>query len=382
MELTNQQRKRWLIRLTIIFLSIGLFYLIHWLWVGQFYEKTDDAYVSGNPIQVMPQISGHVTEILADETDLVVKGQPLIQLDKIDAYIALKNAEAQLALTARQVSQLYQNVHQLQSSVQIAQDNFKRAQEDYQRRQELTLQKTISIEELRHAKLTRDSAAESLTLAQNQLLSATALVKGTHLYQHPQVQQAIVNLRNAYLTWMRTIIYAPETGYVAKRFAELGQEVNPNTALMIIVPLHQLWVNANFKESQLKNMRIGQPAQLISDAYGSSVAYQGTVIGLNPGTGNAFDLLPPQNATGNWIKIIQRLPVRIDINPEQLRKYPLRIGLSMTVTIDTHKHKGSVLTLTPQKKILYQTTNYTSDLTAVDQLVNQILRANANDDVN
>ena len=370
-------RKRWIIRFTIAVICIAVIYLIYWLFIGRFYESTDDAYVGGNLIQIMPQVSGQVTSILADETDLVKKGQPLVKLDKADSEIALKNAEDQLALTVRQVKQLYERVDQLHANVMLAQDNYNKAKEDYMRRQGLVLNKTISQEDLSHAKIAADSAAAGLASAKNQLSQSITIIQNSDLYHHPQVLQAADKLRNAYLAWERTTIFAPDTGTIAKRLVQLGQEVNPSTVLMIIVPLKELWVNANFKESQLKYFRDDQPVKVVSDLYGSSVKFNGKVIGLSPGTGSTFDLLPAENATGNWIKIIQRLPVRISIDPDQLSKHPLQIGLSMTVTVDTHNRTGETLSRLRDKNIVYQTENYGSHLKQADELINTILKNNA-----
>jgi membrane fusion protein (multidrug efflux system) len=373
----KSHRKRGLIILATFFLFIGFIYFIYWLVTGRYYVSTDDAYVSGNLIQVMPEVSGQVTSILADETNLVVKGQAIVTLNKNDADIAFKNAEAQLALTERQVGQFYQNANQLSANVQLQQDNYTKAQDDYERRKQLLVNKVISQEELDHSKIAADAASASLTLAKQQLKAAEELISNSDLYHHPEVLEAEANLRKAYLDLQRTKIYASDTGYVARRSVQVGEQVNPNTVLMIIVPLNQIWVDANFKESQLTNMRIGQPATLISDTYGDSYQYQGTVVGLNPGTGSTFDLLPPQNATGNWIKIVQRLPVRIAINPKQLKTHPLQLGLSITATVNTTNHKGRVLTTIPQSKVIYQTKNYGDDLNNADQLINQILQTNS-----
>lgn len=373
----NLSRKRLLIGLTLFFVAIGFLFLLYWLFIGQFYETTDDAYVSGNQIEVMSQISGRVTKILADETDLVTKGEPIIELDKADADVALKNAEAHLALTVRQVSQFYQNVEQLKANVAERQVNLEKAQEDLSRRQKLTVGKDISIEDMQHAKIAVDDATASLNLAKEQLAAAINLVANSDLYHHPQVLQAKDEFRNAYLTWYRTVIYSPDSGYVAKRSVQVGQQVSQNAVLMIIVPLDQIWVDANFKETQLKNIRIGQPVTVTSDLYGSDVKFDGTVIGLSAGTGSIFDLLPPQNATGNWIKIVQRLPVRIEINSKQLKEHPLREGLSTTVTVYTRHRNGSVLTMLPKNKILYQATDETAALKKADEIVDRILQENA-----
>lgn len=376
---SNPRRKKLILTFAFIFIVLGLLFFLYWLFVGRFHESTDDSYVDGNQVRVMSQIAGIVVQILADETDLVKEGNPIIKLEKTDADVALKNAEDQLALIVRQVNQLYKNVQQLEANLEQQETLLQRAKEDYQRRQGLTVNKTISEEDLRHSKIAVDTAIDAVTSAKDQLQSAIGLVGTTDLYHHPQIQQAIENVRTAFLTYQRTTIFAPETGYVAKRSVQVGQQVKTDTVLMIIVPLDQLWVNANFKESQLRHIRIGQPAEMISDAYGSNVKYHGKVIGLNPGTGSAFDLLPPQNATGNWIKIVQRLPVRISIDPSQLEKHPLRIGLSMDVTVDTHNRNGELLTLVPQTKVVYQTMDYSADLKKANETINKILQENAVD---
>ena len=375
----NSKRKRLLSMLAIFFAVILFVFLLYWLFIGRFYETTDDAYVSGNLVQVMPKTSGHVTEINVDETDLVKKGEPLVNLDKADAEVILKNAESTLALAVRQVNQFYQNVDQLKANVAVQQSNLEKAQEDYKRRLGLVVNKYISREDLQHAKLAVDNTTAALNLAKNQLAAAIDLVANSDLYHHPQVMQAANALRSAYLAWARTTIFSPEEGYVAKRNVQVGQEVGMNTVLMVIVPINQVWVDANYKESQLRNIRIGQPVEVIADAYGSGVTFHGKVIGLNPGTGSAFDLLPPQNATGNWIKIVQRLPVRISIDPEELKKHPLRIGLSVTTTVNTSNRKGIALSEISQDKVIYKTLDESDILKKADQLINQILQKNAKD---
>lgn len=373
----HHQRKRWLIGLATIFVLIGVGYSIYWFAIGRYYVSTDDAYVSGNSVQVMSQISGQVVSILADETNLVTKGSVMVELDKANVEIELKNAQSQLALATRQVSQYYDSAYQFQANVQLQQDNLQKALDDYKRREGLVVNKTISAEELQHAKIAMDAAKDALALAQQQLAGTIALVGTTDLYHHPMIEQAAVKYRTAYLHWRRATIYAPATGYVAKRSVQVGQQINPNNILMIIVPLSEVWVDANFKESQLKHIRIGQKVKLNSDAYGTGIDYHGTVTGLNPGTGSAFDLLPPQNATGNWIKIVQRLPVRVKISQDQLAKRPLQIGLSMTVTINTHDQDGEILSKIPATSVIYSSLDYSSDLKKADEMIQSILEANA-----
>lgn len=374
---SQYQRKRWLVGLTVFFLIVGLLFVLYWVLIGRFYESTDDAYVNGNLVQVMPETSGYVTSISADETQLVKKGDPIVTLDKADADIALKNAEAHLAITAREVGQLYINVDQAKAAVSIQRNNFEKATQDYKRRQGLVVNKTISSEDLQHYKLAMEGAADGLELAKRQLEAAVDLVQNVDLYHHPKIIQAAQSFRNAYLALERTIIYAAETGHIAKRPVQVGQQVSPNSVLMVIVPLDQIWIDANFKETQLENIRIGQPVELNADVYGSGVTYKGTVVGLSPGTGSAFDLLPAQNATGNWIKIVQRLPVRIKIDPTQLEKYPLQVGLSMSVSINTHDRRGEILAKMSHKNVIYQTVDYNAELKKADQRISEIIQTNA-----
>lgn len=376
-DIHPQKRQRLLIAIAAVFIMLGTLWGGYWLIWGQYRISTDDAYVAGNSVQVMPQISGRVIAILTDETLQVAKGDVVIKLDPVDAQIALKKAESELAVVVRQVSQYYDRVNEQKADVKMKKDLLSKAEQDYNRRQGLVVNKTISAEDLSHSLTSLDAARDALTLAEQQLLAAVKLSGNTDLYHHPQVEQAVVNLRNAFLNLRRTILYAPVTGVVAKRAVQVGQQVNAKSPLMVIVPLNQVWVEANFKESQLKNIRIGQPVEMTADAYGNSVLFKGQVLGLNPGTGSAFDLLPPQNATGNWIKIVQRLPVRIGIDVAQLKDHPLRIGLSMNVSIDTHQRQGLTLKNDDTTKVIYESTDYSSDLKEAEQLIDSILKANS-----
>lgn len=371
------KRKFWLSVIIFSFLLLGAGYGLYRFFFGQFYETTDNAYVVGNSVQIMSQISGHVTQILAEETGLVVKGDPIIYLDQADATITLERAKAQLATTIRQTKQLYNNVDQYKANVALKQATLEKLQGDLQRREELADQKVISVETLKHIQSDVKEAQADVDSAKEQLAAATSIVANSDLYHHPNVQQAMVAVRDAYLNLQRTTIYTPETGYVARRAVQVGQEVTPNTVLMLIIPINQIWVNANFKETQLAHIRIGQKVRLTADAYGSDIVYDGTVVGLSPGTGSAFDILPPQNATGNWIKIVQRLPVRIKIDSKQLQKYPLRIGLTMTVSVDTHDRSGKVLSQVPERKVIYQTENYSDQLKDADKMIDKIFKENS-----
>jgi membrane fusion protein (multidrug efflux system) len=351
-----------------------LYYL---LW-GQFHEYTDDAYVNGNMVRLMPQVSGTVVAINTDDTQLVNAGQPLVKLDDADMQLLFERAKETLANTVRKVRQYYDKVVLAQATVTLRQADFDNAQLDLKRRQGLVTERAISREEMDDY-LTRLSGAKArLDAAKAQLASAAALVDNTTLYSHPEVARAATNLKNAYLNLNRTTILAPVTGYVAKRNVQVGQQVNPGTSMMAIVPLNEVWVEANYKESQLEHLRIGQDVELTADAYGS-VTFHGKIQGLSAGTGSAFDLLPPQNATGNWIKIVQRLPVRIVLDPKELHQHPLRIGLSTRVTVSTSGTKGDTLNSATPEHAYYQTSVYQNELADANQIITGILHGTSPD---
>ena len=372
----NGRRKQLLLRLALVFALLGLAYGAYWLLIGRFAETTDDAYVAGNIVGISPQISATVVAIDADETDLVQQGQSLVRLDDTDTRIALSQAKAGLAQTVRQVHQMFDNVGRLRATIRLREAEVARTKEDLARRQTLVASQAVSQEDLDHAKTAYQGAQAALRVAQHEYQAALVLVAGTTIRHHPLVEEAKARLRAAYVAWERCAVLSPVTGYVAKRSVQVGQRVAPGTPLMAIVPLNQLWVEANFKEDQLENIRIGQPVSMTADVYGGSVVYRGKVLGVGAGTGSAFALLPPQNASGNWIKIVQRIPVRVSLNPRELLKHPLRIGLSMKVSIDTHHRSGEMLALTPTRKAVYSTV-VPVDSTAVDRLINSIIKRNS-----
>jgi membrane fusion protein (multidrug efflux system) len=329
-------RKRWRLLGGVLggVLLVGLGYTAYWAQVLRFHQTTDDAYVNGNVVQITPQISGTVIAIGADDTQFVKSGQSLVRLDQSDAKVALDQAEAQLARTVRDVRNLFATSAQLQAAVQVRATDLAAARSDLQRRQQLGASGAVSGEELRHSLDAVQAAQANLLAAQQQLNANRARVDNTTLEDHPQVRDAAAAVRNAYLTLSRTELPAPVSGFVAHRNVQLGQRVGPGAALMAVVPLDQVWVDANFKEPQLARMRVGQPVTLSADLYGGHVAYHGKVIGFGAGTGAAFSLLPAQNATGNWIKIVQRVPVRVALDPRELAAHPLQIGLSMKADVD------------------------------------------------
>jgi membrane fusion protein (multidrug efflux system) len=369
-EANPAKRKRLLTMLAVIFLLVAVAWAIHWFITSRGHESTDDAYVAGNLIRATPRIGGTVVAVLADDTDFVKQGQILVKLDNTDARLALDKAEADLAETVRRISQTFDAHTQQAANLAVKQRNLEQTQADLTRREQAVAVQAVSKEEAEHARSARDKAKAELDLAQAQLAAANAAVAGTSVATHPAVRQAEARLREAWLALGRCVIRSPADGQVAKRSVQIGQQLAPGTVLMAIVPMTQLWVDANFKEDQLKGMTIGQPVQLVSDLYGSDFIFHGTVAGLSPGTGSVFSLLPAQNASGNWIKIVQRLPVRIALDPKELAQHPLRIGLSMKVDVETSA---------PGKTGALPATRYETpveDAKGADALIRSILQVN------
>ncbi|MFM0171255.1 HlyD family secretion protein [Paraburkholderia sediminicola] len=330
-----------LLAATVVLAGAG--YGAYYFTTGRYYQSTDDAYVSGNLVQLTPQVSGTVVAVNADDTQIVKQGAPIVTLDNADAKVALSNAEATLGQTVRQVSGLYVNNDFYAATVAQRQSDLARANDDLKRRQAVAETGAVSGEDIAHARDAVSSAQAALDAARQQAEANHALTDRTSIEQHPNVQAAASKVRDAYLSYARNTLPAPVTGYVARRSVQVGQRVAPGTPLMAIVPLDGVWVDANFKEGQLRHMRIGQPVTLTADVYGSGVKYHGRVVGFSAGTGAAFATLPAQNATGNWIKVVQRLPARIQLDQSELNAHPLRIGLSMQVDVDTHEETGAQL---------------------------------------
>jgi len=373
----KRKRKLWLLILLALVVLGGLGV---WAWYelyGRWNESTDDAYVNGNVVEITPLTTGTVISIGADDGDLVHEGQPLVQFDPNDSQIDLQNAQANLAKAVRQVRGLYSNVDGMKAQVTSRKAEVQRAQENFNRRKTLAAGGAISQEELSHARDDLTTAQSALNNAQQQLATTSALVDDTQVSNHPDVRAAAAQLRQAYLAHARTTLIAPVTGYVAKRTVQLGQRIQPGTATMAVIPLNQLWIDANFKETQLRHMRIGQPVEITADLYGSDVKYSGTIDSLGAGTGSAFALLPAQNATGNWIKIVQRVPVRVHINPQDLNHNPLRIGLSTVVDVNLHDQSGPVLAQQPPQKASFTTNVYDKQLGEADAMIAQLIHDNS-----
>ncbi|WP_374676640.1 HlyD family efflux transporter periplasmic adaptor subunit [Piscinibacter sp.] len=351
------RRKPALLAVAALTLLVAAGYGAYWALALRQHESTDNAYVQAPVVQITPQVSGTVLAVLADDTDVVKQGAPLVKLDPSDARLALERAEAQLAQTVREVRTLYVNNAALAASVRAREAEaarleaeVARAADDVARRRPLMASGAVGGEEMKHAETTLASAKSALAGAQSALAAAReqaasnrALTEGTAVEKHPNVERAAAAVREAWLALQRTELPAPLAGQVAKRTVQVGQRVAAGTPLMTVIPLEQVWVEANFKEVQLRQMRIGQPVKLKADLYGSKVEYDGRIAGLGAGTGAAFALLPAQNATGNWIKVVQRVPVRVELDAKQLAEHPLRVGLSMEANVDVSKQEGAPL---------------------------------------
>jgi membrane fusion protein (multidrug efflux system) len=358
----EKKRKAVLAGITLLFIAVGAAYAAYYQIVLSRIQDTDNAYVGGNLVNLSSQVTGSVTEIGADETQMVQAGAPLIKLDPADADVALAQADARLGAAVRQQRQRYADVAQYDATVALRKLQLKNAEDDLARRKPLAADHTVSGEEVEHARQAVDNARAAIAVALRQEDAARAGVAGVTVAMHPSVQAAKADYVQAWLASRRNTILAPVSGYVAKRSVQIGARATPGTSLMAIVPLDQLWVDANFKESELRNIRVGQPARVEADMYGSKVEFHGKVVGLSAGTGSAFSLLPAQNASGNWIKVVQRLPVRIALDPKELKEHPLRIGLSTTVSVDVSKTDGPVLGAAMPQAPVYTTQALTQPL--------------------
>jgi membrane fusion protein (multidrug efflux system) len=371
----NGKRKIMMTLLVIVILIAAIAYGLYYFLVARFHESTDDAYVNGNVVQITPQVTGTVIAVNADDTQTVKAGDPVVVLDPADARVALQQSEANLGQVVRQVRGLFADDNQYQAQVEVREADLSRAQDDLRRRMMVAQTGAVSQEEISHARDAVKSAQAALDAAKQQLASNRALTANTTIADHPNVEAAAAKVRDAYLANARNTLPAPVTGYVAKRSVQVGQRVSPGNPLMAIVPLNAVWVDANFKEGQLRHIRIGQPVELIADVYGSSVVFHGKVVGFSAGTGSAFSLLPAQNATGNWIKVVQRLPVRIQLDPQELEKHPLRIGLSMNVDVTIKDENGGQLG--EAQNTVYQTNVFDKYGDEADAEIARIIAENA-----
>ena len=381
-EQTNQPQSRRKLALGLSAAVLAAAAGIAWsspgvLGIGWNTQQTEDAYVEGNLVHVTPQVAGTVTRIAADNTDFVRPGEVLVQLNDVDARLALDRAEAALARSARQVRSQLAGVKQLRSTVVQRESDLARAESDLARRRQLADTGAVSGEDIRHADDAVGAARAALNAARQQVDAARALVDGTTLEQHPDVLSSIAGVRDASLGLARTTLAAPVGGIVARRNVQIGQRVAQGAPLMAIVPLDQMWVTANLKETQLKDVRIGQPVAVTSDVYGADVVFHGRVAGQEAGTGSAFAAVPAQNATGNWIKVVQRVPVRIALDAQELARHPLRLGLSMKVAIDTSRADGPSLMQAGAVRHSYETVVFETESHGADAAIRRALCAPA-----
>jgi membrane fusion protein (multidrug efflux system) len=360
---------------------------VYWWTTLRFIESTDNAYVQAPLVQITPLVDGTVVEVLVDDTDRVASGQPLVRLDPTDARLALERSQAALAQAVREVRVMRAQDGSLdaqsklrRAEVERQRAEMARAADDAARRRALVDSGAVSDEQMKHAEATlaaaRSALAASLSAqaaAEQQALGNLALSDGTRIEGHPNVLRAAAALREAWLALQRSELRAPQAGQVARRTVQVGQHVAAGAVLMSLIPLDKVWVEANFKEVQLRRMRIGQPVTLHADAYGSSVEYRGRVAGIGAGTGAAFALLPAQNATGNWIKVVQRVPVRIELSDGPLAEFPLRVGLSMAATVHLD---GAAAAGAPPPPAAPPADARAAELAEADQLVRRIIDAN------
>jgi membrane fusion protein (multidrug efflux system) len=374
----KKPRSKMLLWFTLALLIIGLAWLLYWFFYLRFHEYTDDAYANGNMININAAVSGSVVGFYADDTDLVVEGQLLVSLDPTPFELDYRRELAALGAVVLQVRQLYDTVRVNQAVVENRKALLSKAKYDFDNRQSLVASQAISNEDFIHARDDLTVAETNLRQAEEQLKVSRDAAGNTPLIHHPQIEEQKERIRNAYYRLQHCSLYAPATGYVAQRTVNVGQWVTPSTNLMAVIPKDYVWVDANYKETQLTYMRIGQPATVWFDLYGSKVAHRGKVLGIASGSGSVFSLIPPQNATGNWIKIVQRLAVRISLDPSVLKNYPMRLGISAEVDVDITNQDLPMLAQIPSKKPIGLTRVFDLDMTSVNQIIDSIMAEQLN----
>jgi len=372
----NGNRKKTMIRLIIILILISLFVLVYWFFFLRNRVSTDDAYVNGYMVNVTSEISGITNAFYADNTDFVKKGALLVTFDRTDYELALEEAKTALALAVRQVVQLKEDVSQAGAEIEAQALKYQKAIFDFENRQGLVESLAVTEEDFEHAQIAMESERQFLSVYHHKMQKALSALGETTLENHPIVENAKAHLRQAFINLQRTSIFAPVDGFIAKRSVEVGKWVNPKDALMAIISLDNAWVDANFKETQMEWIRIGQTVNMISDLYGSRVPFHGKVLGITPGSGSVFSLLPPQNATGNWIKIVQRIPVRISLDKDELQKNPLLLGLSIDATVDISDQSGKFLHEIPPNGPVVTTAIYEISQDEINAMIEKIVAEN------
>ena len=372
----TKNRKKGLSIFILLLIVSGILAAFYWLFFIKDIESTEDAYVGGNQIMVSGQVAGNVAKINVDNMDKVRAGDILIELDDTNAKLSFEQAQSNLANAVRQIKQLEFTVQQLQAAVNANEITLAQAQGNLNRRVQLEKSGAIDQESFQHAKEAVALAKANLSSSQNQLAANQALLLARPLMQQPQIQNAVAAVKQAWLNLQRTQIKSPIDGYVARRSAQVGQAVSVGSPLMAVISTEQMWLDANFKETQLTDMRLGQPAEVHFDLYGKDKVFHGTVVGIDIGTGSAFSLLPSQNASGNWIKVVQRIPVRIQLDAQQIAENPLRIGLSATVKVNVANKDGAFLREIDAPRTHYTTDTLHYDESSVDSLIQSIIEQN------
>lgn len=373
---SQANKRKSLLWATLIIILLVICWLLYWFTYLQFHESTDDAYSNGNMVNVNSAIAGSVIAYYADNTDLVLEGQLLVQLDRTYYQIIYEKELNTLASVVLQVKQIYDNVLVNQANVKNKKISEQRARTDFQNRSDLVQSQAVSTEDFTHSHEDLSMAQQSLKQAEYQLQIAIDAMGTSSLETHPLIEQQRAKVREAYFNLQHCSIYASTTGYIAQRSVEIGQSITPITNLMAIIPTSYVWVDANFKETQLSFMRIGQPATVWFDLYGSKTKFEGKVLGIASGTGSLFSLIPPQNATGNWIKIVQRLPVRISLDPEKIKAFPIRLGISATVNVNISNQELPMLAQVPLNKPIATTNIFDIQFDSVNKIIDEVIRKN------
>ncbi len=372
---TTQSHKLW-VKIGVFFSIAAIIGIIVALVINHDFKRTSDAYVEGNQMPITPLKEGFITSICKDDTYLVKKGELLITLDRTDAQIALDEAKASLANMVRNVCQIYHQVFAYEYELQSKKAELIKAEEFYSHRSAVLASGAISLEDFQTSVANLDSTLNIYQQVLSLYQKEAALIQGRSIRNNPLVLEAADRVVKAWVELYRCNIYAPTEGLVAQRSAQVGKWVKAGEPLLYIIPLDQIWINANFKETQMKRMKIGQKVNLHADMYGKNVDYRGVIVGLPGGAGNAFSILPPQNLSGNWIKIVQRLPVRVAIHQKDLLKYPLRIGMTMHATVDVRDQSDSYFQSLEAKSPTYQTDIYKLEIKGSQCLVNTIFKQN------
>ncbi|MBI5636713.1 MAG: efflux RND transporter periplasmic adaptor subunit [Nitrospinae bacterium] len=363
-----------MLRIAAVFAIAGAAWGGWWWTSGRFYEYTDNAYVAGNLVSITPQAGGTVVAIMADNTDFVKQGDTLVRMDGTDAKIALEKAESELAVAVRQAGNTLEGVKTRLARLAMREADLQKTKTDFERREKLFGDRAVTQEAYDHARLEYENAQNAVRLARHELAEAQITAAGNRAEDNPHVATAKTKVREAYVALQRMNLAAPVSGYVARRAVQLGERAVPGKPLMAVVPVDALSVEANFKENQLKRMRAGQPVEIVSDMYGRGVRFHGTVVGIGAGTGSVFSVLPAQNATGNWIKVVQRVPVKISLMPEELKQHPLVVGLSLAATVDIHGNGGPLQPGTAKHELA--TTVYDAEDAGADELISAIIAKN------